>query len=57
MQGIYPFEALAASARNADIKAKRTRKIQVNSVKNSENDVQLMPGYNLRIDGGVRNLL
>lgn len=53
VEGIYPFEALAASAKNASLKAKRTRKIQVSSVKNSENDVQLMPGYNLRIDGGA----
>ncbi|GLJ34389.1 hypothetical protein SUGI_0691410 [Cryptomeria japonica] len=53
MEGSYPFQALAASATSASSKAKRTRRIQVSSVKNSENDVELFPGYSLRIDGGA----
>ncbi|XP_057849503.2 uncharacterized protein LOC131060344 [Cryptomeria japonica] len=49
----YRFEALAASATSTSAKAKRTKRIEVSSVKNSENDVELMPGYNVRIDGGA----
>ncbi|GLJ34369.1 hypothetical protein SUGI_0691060 [Cryptomeria japonica] len=51
-EGSYPFEALAASAGTASSIAKPSRRIQESSVKNSENDVELLPGYNVRIDGG-----
>ncbi|XP_057831411.1 uncharacterized protein LOC131042113 [Cryptomeria japonica] len=52
--GNYPFEALAASAINTYSKAKRTRKIQVTSVKNSENDLELLPGFKMSIDPEVK---
>ncbi|GLJ34362.1 hypothetical protein SUGI_0690900 [Cryptomeria japonica] len=48
----YRFEALAASATSTSAKAKRTKRIEVSSVKSSENDAELMLGYNVRIDGG-----
>ncbi|GLJ34377.1 hypothetical protein SUGI_0691170 [Cryptomeria japonica] len=52
VNGSYPFEALAASAASASSKATRTRRIQVSSVKNSENDVEFLPGYKVGIDRG-----
>ncbi|GLJ34392.1 hypothetical protein SUGI_0691490 [Cryptomeria japonica] len=52
--GNYPFEALAASAINTHSKAKRTRKIQVTSVKNSENDLELLPRFKVSIDPEVK---
>ncbi|XP_059065183.1 uncharacterized protein LOC131038022 isoform X2 [Cryptomeria japonica] len=55
VEGNYPFANLAASATRAGSKTKRTKRIQFSGVKNSENDVELMAGYNLRIEGGANS--
>ncbi|GLJ34394.1 hypothetical protein SUGI_0691510 [Cryptomeria japonica] len=52
--GNYPFEALPASAVNTCCRAKHTRKIQVTSVKSSENDLELLSGFKLSIDPKVQ---
>ncbi|XP_057849508.2 uncharacterized protein LOC131060346 [Cryptomeria japonica] len=55
MEGSYPFEAMAASAIGASRRPKPIKQIQVIRVKNSVDDVELMPGYSLRIDGGAKS--
>ncbi|GLJ34354.1 hypothetical protein SUGI_0690750 [Cryptomeria japonica] len=55
MEGSYPFEAMAGSAIGARRRPKPIKQIQVIRVKNSVDDVELMPGYTLRIDGGEKS--
>eukprot|EP01018_Ginkgo_biloba_P033752 Gb_25339 [translate_table: standard] len=50
VEGNYPFDALIASAKSACSKQKRTQRLQISHVKNSENDVKISPGFNVRID-------
>ena len=49
VQGYYPFEASASSARPASFKGRRTKKLQINHVKNAENDVRFSDGFNVAI--------
>ncbi|GLJ34388.1 hypothetical protein SUGI_0691360 [Cryptomeria japonica] len=51
VEGSYDFHTLATSMASSRSKASRTRRVHVTSVKNSDNDVELLPGFNVRIDG------
>ncbi|XP_057826276.2 uncharacterized protein LOC131038027 [Cryptomeria japonica] len=55
VQGSYSFEALATAAAKPSSKDERTINIQVTKVKSSANDVELSPGYIVRIDVGAKN--
>ena len=50
VHGYYPFEASASLGRTVSSKGRRTKKLQINHVKNSENDVQFSDGFNVAID-------
>jgi hypothetical protein len=49
VQGYYPFEPSVSWARTASSKGRRTKKLQINHVKNAENDVRFSDGFNVAI--------
>ena len=50
VEGYYPFEAATSLSRTTSSKGRRTKKLQISHVKNSENDVRLSDGFNVAID-------
>ncbi|XP_057849511.2 uncharacterized protein LOC131060350 [Cryptomeria japonica] len=54
VEGEYNFGALAIAAAKSPSKVKCTQKMEVKRVKSSENDMELLPGFNVRVAWRVK---